>query len=154
MRGRKPKPTALKRLQGTPGKRPLNDKEPDVSNKKPRCPSWLSPSAKVEWRRIAGVLHEAGLLTYVDRAALAGYCQAYGRWKDAEEQLETAPLMLETDKGYCYPNPLIGIARGAFEDMSKMAAEFGMTPSARSRLKVEKPEKEKSLADTLFELIN
>ena len=27
-RGRKPKPTALKVLEGNPGKRPLNDREP------------------------------------------------------------------------------------------------------------------------------
>ena len=28
MRGRKPVPTALKKLRGNPGKRPLNDAEP------------------------------------------------------------------------------------------------------------------------------
>lgn len=141
-------------MQGNPGKRPLNDKEPKPLNKKPYCPSWLSTSAKTEWRRLANILHDAGLLTYVDRAALAGYCQAYARWKAAEEQLEGEKLVLMTDKGYCYPNPLIGISRSAFEDMRKMAAEFGMTPSARSRLKVEASEEEESLVETLFALVD
>ena len=31
-RGRKPKPTALKMLEGNPGKRPLNEYEPKHSN--------------------------------------------------------------------------------------------------------------------------
>jgi len=31
MRGRKPKPTARKRLEGNPGKRPLNRAEPQHS---------------------------------------------------------------------------------------------------------------------------
>ena len=47
-RGRKPKPTALKVLEGNPGKRPLNENEPKPENKAPRCPSWLEQEAKNE----------------------------------------------------------------------------------------------------------
>lgn len=35
-RGRKPKPTALKELEGNPGKRTLNDKEPKPPKKAPK----------------------------------------------------------------------------------------------------------------------
>ncbi len=45
-RGRKPKPTALKVLEGNPGKRPLNLNEPKPEKKAPKCPSWLEPEAK------------------------------------------------------------------------------------------------------------
>ena len=45
-RGRKPKPTALKMLEGNPGGRPLNTKEPRPEKKAPRCPSWLEDEAK------------------------------------------------------------------------------------------------------------
>ena len=44
-RGRKPKPTALKVLEGNPGKRPLNENEPKPERKAPECPSWLEPEA-------------------------------------------------------------------------------------------------------------
>ena len=40
-RGRKPKPTAMKELEGNPGKRPLNPNEPRPERKAPRCPAWL-----------------------------------------------------------------------------------------------------------------
>ena len=45
-RGRKPKPTAIKELEGNPGKRPLNDAEPKPEHKAPPCPKWLEPEAK------------------------------------------------------------------------------------------------------------
>ena len=49
-RGRKPKPTAIKELEGNPGKHPLNASEPKPKKKAPACPKWLEPEAKKEWR--------------------------------------------------------------------------------------------------------
>lgn len=51
-RGRKPKPTAVKVLEGNPGKRSLNTAEPKPEKKAPRCPSWLEDEAKKEWKRM------------------------------------------------------------------------------------------------------
>ena len=45
-RGRKPKPTAMKELEGYPGKHPLNTSEPKPNKKAPACPKWLEPEAK------------------------------------------------------------------------------------------------------------
>ena len=45
-RGRKPKPTNLKVLEGNPGQRPLNDNEPKPGKKAPTCAAWLEPEAK------------------------------------------------------------------------------------------------------------
>ena len=39
-RGRKPKPTAMKVLEGNPGKRSLNTTEPQPPKRAPRCPNW------------------------------------------------------------------------------------------------------------------
>ena len=47
-RGRKPTPTAMKLLEGNPGKRKLNDKEPRPEKKAPSCPKWLEPEGKKE----------------------------------------------------------------------------------------------------------
>ena len=41
MAGRKPKPTAVKKLEGNPGKRKLNMKEPVPAKGMPTCPDWL-----------------------------------------------------------------------------------------------------------------
>ena len=44
MAGRKPKPTAIKELEGNPGKRKLNKKEPKPEKGMPVCPEWLLPA--------------------------------------------------------------------------------------------------------------
>ena len=65
-RGRKPKPTAMKELEGNPGKHPLNTSEPKPTKKAPACPKWLEPEAKKEWRRLAKQMEAIGILTEVD----------------------------------------------------------------------------------------
>ena len=65
-RGRKPKPTAMKELEGNPGKHPLNTSEPKPNKKAPACPKWLEPEAKKEWRRLAKQMEAIGILTEVD----------------------------------------------------------------------------------------
>lgn len=139
MRGRKPKPAALKELEGNPGHRPLDDIGLALPSTLPRCPKHLTGEARREWRRVTKELAESNLLAGVDRAALAAYCQTWSRWVQAEEQLANDELVKTTDKGYEYPNPWLGIANTALDQMRKFLVEFGMTPSSRSRVKVDKP---------------
>jgi P27 family predicted phage terminase small subunit len=139
MRGRKPKPTSLKLLQGNPGKRPIRGSEPQPPRSQPSCPAHLSPTAKAEWKRLAQSLNKIGLLTQVDRAALAAYCQAYGRWVEAERKLAETPVLLKTPAGYVQPSPYLSIANKQLELMAKFMAELGLTPSSRSRLAITIP---------------
>ena len=139
MRGRKPKPTKLKLLEGNPGKRPINGSEPQPPGAKPTCPAHLSATAKAEWKRLAKDLNAIGLLTRVDRTAFAAYCQAYGRWVEAEKKLAETPVLLKTPAGYVQVSPWMTIANKQLELMAKFMAELGLTPSARSRLAIQVP---------------
>lgn len=136
--GRKPKPTALKVLEGNPGKRPLNTKEPKPKSNAPKCPSWLEAEAKKEWRRMSKQLELMGLLTEVDMAAFAGYCQAYARWKEAEEFISKHGTIVKTPSGYWQQVPQVSIASNYLKIMGKFCEQFGLTPSARSRLVADK----------------
>lgn len=100
----------------------------------PRCPPHLSPVAQKEWRRLATPLHEAGLLTLADRAALAAYCQAYARWVEAEEHLARTPTLIKAPSGYVQQSPWLTVANKQLELMGRYMAELGLTPSARTRL--------------------
>lgn len=153
-RGRTPKPTAVKKLQGNPGKRPLSHDEPKVAGTLPRCPSHLDAEAKREWRRIAKELHRLGILDGIDRHALAAFCKCWSLWVKAEQQLAGEDLVVMSDKGNLYQNPIVGVARQAMKDMVDMAREFGMTPASRTRIKVDKGEEEPSLAQQLFSVLN
>jgi P27 family predicted phage terminase small subunit len=76
------------------------------------------------------------ILTDLDRAALAAYCQAYGRWVEAERKLQETPLLLKMPSGYVQQNPRLTIANKQLELMHKYLSDFGLSPVSRSRVSV------------------
>jgi P27 family predicted phage terminase small subunit len=137
MRGRKPKPTYLKVLDGNPGKRPLNDREPVPTQGVPPRPEWLDEEARTEWERIVPELAAMGLMARADRAALAAYCTAWSRWVAAEAQVRKYGTIVKSpEKGFPMKSPYLCVADQALETMRKLMVEFGLTPSSRSRIRV------------------
>jgi P27 family predicted phage terminase small subunit len=152
MRGRKPKPIAIKKLAGNPGKRPLGDVPPPVPDYTPRVPRHLNEAGKREWRRMVKLLLELGLYTKMDRAALAMYCQAWGRWVEAEQMVMKSGEVLRSKKtGNFYQNPWFAVANRAWGQLQKMLSHFGLSPVERSRLKTVGTEETLSLAEILFQ---
>ena len=119
-------------------------------------PRHLNDYGKKEWRRVVGVLKDLGLYTKLDRAALAMYCQAWGRWVRAEKQLEETggEVLTSSETGNFYQNPWYHVANKAWEQMRKVLAEFGLSPSSRSRLSIAQEAEQLTLADALFGLID
>lgn len=152
-RGRPVKPTALKILDGNPGKRPLHKEAelPPMPNLRP--PTWLLPDAKKEWRRLAPALQAQGLLTTGDTQAFAGYCQAYARWKEAEEWISTHSAWFRTQSGYMQQVPQVSIANNSLKTMQSLAAEFGLTPAARARISGNTGEKYDKESDPMEALL-
>lgn len=133
-RGPSPKPTALKIIQGNPGHRPLNKREPKPAPVAPPCPDWLDADAKREWKRVAPELEKLGLLTRVDMAALAGYCQSYATWRACQMVLAKQGMTFETATGYVTQRPEVSIGNKALDQVRAFCAQFGLTPSARARM--------------------
>ncbi len=150
MKGRKPLPTNIHLLNGNPSKiKGLQERnEPQPSSEIPTCPAWLSAEAKREWKRICPELAVMGVLTIVDRTALAGYCAAYGRWRRAEEALadgftnDQLTDRKETKDGEVIiivqraKKPEVQIAIDSLTQVKAFCTEFGLTPSARVRMVV------------------
>lgn len=143
-RGFAPIPTAIKLLEGNPGRRPLNKREPKPKPGIPYCPSWLCDEAKKHWKRTATILKDMGLLTVAESDALANYCHTWARWREAEEFIqEHGPVMPIRDKEgnikYIQQAPQVSMARHLLLILHRYQVEFGLTPSARTRIQVEKP---------------
>jgi len=133
-KGRKPKPNALKILEGNPGKRPIGEELIKAPPDDFDCPSWLNRYAKEEWARLAPALRAQGVLTMLDVNAFAAYCEAYARWRDAEEHIEKYGATFETPSGYIQQTPYVAIANKAIKDMQSFCNEFGLTPASRARI--------------------
>lgn len=138
-RGPPPKPTKLKIAAGNPGKRPLNTKEPEPEIQAPDCPAFLDATARAEWRRIVPLLLELEVLTQIDQAALAAYCQSFSNWQRAERALRKGTSY--KSKGRQYPKPELKISQDERRLMHRFLTEFGLTPASRTRVQtdLEKP---------------
>src|SRR5688500_15701553 len=105
MRGRKPVPTEIKLLTGNPGKRAIKEDGAQPARGLPPCPTHLKGEARREWTRLGARLEVVGLVTNVDTAAFAAYCQAWARWVDAEKNLAVEGTIIKAPSGYPIPNP-------------------------------------------------
>lgn|SRR5262245_8371195 len=141
MRGRKPTSTATKRLTGNPGKRRINAQEPQPPPLPEVVPEELIglEDAIAEWRRLSPMLRRARQITDADRAALIALCLEWSRYLDATRQLKTKGLVVEAPSGYLMANPLIAIATKALHGCNRLWPELGLTPSSRSRVKMDGP---------------
>lgn len=138
-RGPRPTPTALKLIQGNPGKRALPKNEPKPKAEIPRMPPELSAEAKKHWRIVAKQLVDMKVLTKIDGHALALYCEAYARWRHANDQIRKYGVAVKAPSGFPIQSPYLAIANKAFDQMRSMLVEFGMTPSARTRVQTVEP---------------
>lgn len=157
-RGPKPLPSNVHLLRGNPSKLSISDLvdslQPEVEV--PNCPRHLLPEARKEWRRITPELERYGLISKLDRAALALYCQAYARWVWAEEQLQRSVKLAQEKEaaavergeawsggdGYTVPtpnghmtySPHWVIANKAMEQVNRYMSSFGLDPASRGRV--------------------
>jgi P27 family predicted phage terminase small subunit len=139
MRGRKPLPSNVVRLRGNPGKRRLNNAEPRPAPRVPTCPACLNGEARKEWKRLVAELADLGLLTRLDRGLLAAYCQAHALWVEAVCSIQRYGTMVKSPNGFAMQSPYVAVANKQVEIMVRIAAEFGMTPSSRTRIRVGQP---------------
>jgi P27 family predicted phage terminase small subunit len=80
------------------------------------------------------ILEQMGILTEIDTTAFAGYCQAYARWKEAEQFLTQHGSIVRTPNGYLQQVPQVSIAQTNLKIVLKFCEQFGLTPSSRSRI--------------------
>lgn len=127
MRGRRPTPLILRQLQG--GK--WRDRPQVALDDMPSCPSHLDEQAKAEWDRVAKGLWELGLLTDVDVACLAAYCQCYSRWVAIEELITQHGMLVGSKR-----HPLLVAEDSVLKQLKAFAVELGFTPSSRGRIEL------------------
>lgn len=145
-RGPAPKPAIIQMIHGDPGKRAkrMLDKQfkPPAGNL--QCPDWATPDARAEWDRVIDELggKEYGgqrLLTGIDMAILAAYCEAVSDLKRATEKLakhgDTYPIKdKDGNITYLQQTPWVGQKNRAMAAVRQLSSEIGFTPSSRNGL--------------------
>jgi P27 family predicted phage terminase small subunit len=84
-------------------------------------------------------LAKLGLLTNLDRAALAAYCGAYALWAEATEAIQKYGVMVKSPTGFPMQSPYVAVANRQAKIMMRIASEFGFTSASRSRIATPSP---------------
>lgn len=117
----------------------------------PSPPKHLGIEAKKEWKRITPLLEELGLISGLDRAALALYCQAAGRLAELEMAfngkvqakvdggMDYADAVYEasyatTPSGYAQQSVIVQLIGKHREQLNRYLMHFGLSPAARGRV--------------------
>jgi P27 family predicted phage terminase small subunit len=150
MRGRKPKPTAKKKLEGNPGKRKLNKREPKPKVSANITPAQIDAGMRAFTDLYLPQLREMLIFTDVDQAAFELMSVHYAMAWRAAEIVQTQGIVLKDKFGQLHKHPALQILRDNSAMFKAYAAEFGMTPSARSRIQVPLPDEATQLEMELF----
>lgn len=148
--GRRPQPTSLKVLRGNPGKRELNEAEPQPPAGEIQAPATLSGLARLVWAEIAPVARVMGTLTTADVWAFTKLCELEATARAASSQKDAegfAPFLLSQDfdgSPTVKVHPALKLERETATALRPYYEKFGLEPVGRARIKVPKAKEPES----------
>lgn len=148
MRGRKPKSTKLKILEGNRGKRPINQNEPIPTKGKPRMPSWLRafPVAAKEWKREGKILWDMGILTIAETGLLANRCYLAAQIQEMATEIEKEGRVAYTSRMDSLGNEIMDARTNpkcvqlakAITEYRQYGSLLGLDAPSRTKFKVDR----------------
>jgi P27 family predicted phage terminase small subunit len=151
MRGPIPTPTAVRALQGNPGRRPLNEAEPTSPPLSVSPPDWMEGDelAKEFWHAVGNTVKVMNVAMESDRMALEMLSICLAEVRRAYEELQVGRIMT-FESGAQQVSPYFTIMTKMMAQAMSIMKEFGMTPAARTRVKaLAAPEKKSKLSKFL-----
>lgn len=152
-RGPKPKPTAAKRRAGNPGRRKLNDQEPQPTPGAPPMPAHVevNPLAIEIWNAACANMAQQGTLAQSDGAAIAMYACNYARQIKMEIEVFGDGPVAVSDKGNDYIAGKMQVLALVQKVVISMIAILGLSPTARTGIHATPPVKTKTKRERLME---
>ena len=153
--GRPKVPSALKKLRGTDQPSRMNPDEPTpdilVSAS---CPKHLLDDviARETWETYLPLLIDMRVMTATDLLGLEKLCEIVSDIRETRDMVKEYGRIIYTEKydsaGDRYitakANPAVNQHNALLQQFRAYAGAYGLTPSDRVRLKVEKPDKDES----------
>lgn len=118
-------------------RRKKNEKALKVAKDKLKPPSWLGKIAKKEFKYIVEETKSIELLTNLDVHTLALYSNAYEQYVICNQQLLEDGIIVGANKAsetVIAAHPLFVKQAQLFDQLRKMQADLGLSPSSRAKL--------------------
>jgi P27 family predicted phage terminase small subunit len=142
-RGPPKTPTAMRAARGTLRVHRADEPQPPIGGVV--MPGHLGEVAAARWRELLPMLQAVRVMTQADIESLARYCDTYEWWLATRAKLkkegDTYPIL--NDGGevkYIAQRPEVSIAHKLAQQLRQLEQDFGLNPSARASLHVEKPQ--------------
>lgn len=114
----------------------INRDEPQPSDGLPVCPAGVSKLVQEVWDYTLAELAVMKVVTPADRDLLLAYCEAVALHRQASAVIAAAGMAERALNGGQAKHPAVMIQRDAAATMRSLGQEFGLTPSARTGIKV------------------
>lgn len=138
MRGRKPKPSFLRAIDGRAShSHKPNPEEPKPDGDITDPPADLSATQQKIWR-YAIENAPTGMLKLIDTSVFKVWVVAEDTLERARAEVSRLGLLVKTKDGNTVQNPYLAIQNKQAAIVMKAAAELGFSPTARPRVKVSK----------------
>ena len=92
-------------------------------------------------------LIRAGVAKEVDVYSLEMLVEKWVEWRDVQDKVNSTGLVIKAPSGYPIMNPYYTMSMQIGKEVGRMLSEFGMTPSSRQRVVVDKPKKASEFSD-------
>jgi P27 family predicted phage terminase small subunit len=128
------KPEAAKRRSGTyrPG-RAMRSPKAAAALSVPLAPGYMTELGKVEWRRLAPLIHAQRTLAAADLRAFELLCETLATGAMAQAAIAAGGLTVVTPMG-ARAHPAVKIMEAARAGATRLLIEFGLTPRAREHV--------------------
>lgn len=151
-RGPQATPTETKRLQGNPGHRRLNDREPVPPPGAPEMPDHFDDNAKKAWHWLCGMLGRMNLLAESDVAIMALYCDTWAEYVKVRRDVNRYGFVMISKKtGMPFMTPHLCVEAMLKKQLMQILPAMGLTASSRSQIRVSN---KSSQRDIISELMN
>lgn len=136
--GRPKKPAQQKVLEGTKLRGDRDSHGPDAALGLPDAPYWLCKVGKKHWETLGPQLVSTGLLSVIDGDMFSLHCDNMAQYGELKAKLpEIEKWVRETPNGFEMQSAWLTIRNRLQEMIIKTGREFGLSPAARSSIKVE-----------------
>lgn len=144
--GRKPKPTHLKVVAGEKRPSRINKNEPVASSGTATAPAWLSERAAEIFDQLSATLLGMGIASPDDMHALSLVASRIEEIEQLTAVIEDGGRTYTSEGGLVKARPEVGMRNEAMRHAQSLLAEFGLTPSARSKVSAGKPPEQNPFA--------
>lgn len=146
MGGRRPKPTAIKRLTGADKNHPermlKNEMQPTTLLRDILPPEFMTDGARAAWDYAICQCPE-GVLTSLDVGVFSRWCVLYDQMSQLAADIKERGTLIISEKGTEDVNPSLKMLNQIATTLTRMESEMGFTPASRTKISV-KPKEEKS----------